>query len=249
MLKLLCITAHPDDEAGSFGGSLAMYASRGVETHVICLTPGQAARNRGSARSDDELAALRREEFAASCRILKVSQGEVLNYRDAALDRADLYGVAADLACRIREFRPHVVVTFGPEGGLTAHPDHSMASSFATAAYHWAGRSNRFTEQLTNGLRPHLAQKLYYATASFTLSDRQPVSLSPATTVIDISDCWELKIEAFHAHSTQKPLFSVFERNISRSDRRELFHLAAALTPRQAELETDLFHGVTDDDD
>ena len=41
-LRLLCVTAHPDDEAGGFGGVLHLYAARGVETNLICLTPGQA---------------------------------------------------------------------------------------------------------------------------------------------------------------------------------------------------------------
>lgn len=247
MLKLLCITAHPDDEAGGFGGSLALYAERGVQTHVICLTPGQAASHRGNTRSDEELAARRREEFLASCRILNVAHGEVLNYRDGALDRAELYGVAADLSRRIRQIRPHVVMTFGPEGALTGHTDHSMASIFATAAYHWAGRSNRFAEQLTNGIRPYRPQKLYYGTASFTLAERQPISPAPATTAIDIAGYWEQKIRAFHAHTTQAPLFPIFERNVSNSRGRELFHLAAAISPRQIELETDLFSGVSDD--
>ena len=35
MLRLLCFTAHPDDEAGSFGGTLLRYAERGVETHNL----------------------------------------------------------------------------------------------------------------------------------------------------------------------------------------------------------------------
>ena len=74
MLRLLCFTAHPDDEAGSFGGTLLRYAERGVETHVICLTPGQAATHRGAAKSDDELSAARRLEFNAACKLLKVSQ-------------------------------------------------------------------------------------------------------------------------------------------------------------------------------
>jgi len=247
MFRLLCITAHPDDEAGGFGGSLTLYADRGVETNVICLTPGQAASHRGDTRSEEELSARRREEFAASCRILRVNKGEVLNYRDAALDHADLYHVASELAKRIRQIRPHVVITFGPEGALTAHADHSMASIFATAAYHWAGRSNRFTDQLKNGLRPYRPQKLYYSTALFTIPERQPVSLPPVTTVIDISGYWENKLKAFRAHTTQAPLFPVFERNVSNSGRRELFHLAATTTPRQIELETDLFAGVEDD--
>ncbi|MBA3915662.1 MAG: PIG-L family deacetylase, partial [Acidobacteriales bacterium] len=40
MLRLMVITAHPDDEAASFGGTLRTYADRGVETCVLCLTPG-----------------------------------------------------------------------------------------------------------------------------------------------------------------------------------------------------------------
>ena len=83
MLKLLCITAHPDDEAGAFGGTLLLYQERGVETSVVCLTAGTAARNRGTARSNEELAELRRAEFAASCKVLNVSHGEVLDYPTA----------------------------------------------------------------------------------------------------------------------------------------------------------------------
>ncbi len=47
MLKLLCVTAHPDDEAGCFGGVLAKYSEAGVECSVICLTAGERAANRG----------------------------------------------------------------------------------------------------------------------------------------------------------------------------------------------------------
>ena len=60
MLRLLCVTAHPDDEAGSFGGSLLVYRERGVETHIVCLTPGQAATHRGNTRSEAELAEQRK---------------------------------------------------------------------------------------------------------------------------------------------------------------------------------------------
>src|SRR5687767_7096049 len=100
--RLLCVTAHPDDEAGNFGGTLLKYAQQGVETHVVCLTPGQAATHRGGAGSEHELAEMRRKEFAAACKLLKVSRGEVLNYRDGALDRLDFHGAMADLTMRLR---------------------------------------------------------------------------------------------------------------------------------------------------
>jgi LmbE family N-acetylglucosaminyl deacetylase len=247
MLRLLCITAHPDDEAGGFGGSLLVSAERGIETHVLCLTPGQAASHRGNSTSDDELAAMRRREFAASCAILKVTRGEVLDYRDGALDRADFYSIVADLACRIRQLRPQVLMTFGPEGAVTAHPDHSMASIFATAAYHWAGRPDRFREQLSDGLRPYRVQKLYYATAAFTLPDRPPISLPPTTTTIDIGDYCERKISAFKAHTTQAPLFARVEDAFRKRGRYERFHLVATITPQNIEPETDLFTGVVED--
>ena len=134
MPRLLCITAHPDDEAGGFGGSLLHYANQGVETYVICLTPGQAATHRGGARSEDELSAMRRQEFAAACKMLKIKEGTVLDYPDGKLDQQDLFAVVADLTRRVREIRPDVAMTMGPEGAITAHPDHSMVSVFGTLA-------------------------------------------------------------------------------------------------------------------
>ena len=93
MLRLLCFTAHPDDEAGGFGGTLHHYAERGVETHVVCMTPGQAATHRGGAKSDNELARMRRREFAAACKLLKVNGFKVAGK------------TLADMAVVLQQFR------------------------------------------------------------------------------------------------------------------------------------------------
>lgn len=241
----MCITAHPDDEAGGFGGTLRVYSERGVETCVVCLTPGQAATNRGGAKGDDELAAMRRKEFAASCEILHVSRGIVLDYPDGKLHRQDLYRIVCDLTREIRKFRPQVLMTFGSEGGVTGHTDHSMAGVFASLAFEWAGRENRFPDQLGNGIVPHRTQKLYYGTANFGIPGRPPVILPPATTVIEIGKHLETKITAFKAHTSQSPLWKIFEENIRKRETRELFHLAASVKAGPLEHETDLFAGVT----
>lgn len=245
MLRLLCVTAHPDDESGGFGGTLLRYAGRGVETHVLCLTPGQAATNRGGARTDDELAAMRRTEFAAACKILKVTHGEVLDYPDARLYRLDFYTVVDDLTRRMRGVCPQVVITMGPEGSITAHPDHSMVSLFVTMAFHWAGRANRFPEQLKEGLKTHQAQKLYFLTSAFTIPDRAPVLLPPITAEVEVAEFLEAKISAFKAHKSQSPLFGRVEEVIRKRGGKEHYHLAAAAS-RPAERETDLFAGVTE---
>ena len=247
MLRLLCFTAHPDDEAGGFGGTLLRYSERGIETHVVCLTPGQAATHRGPAKSDDELSALRRLEFQTSCQLLKVSHSEVLDYPDGRLERLDFYTVVADLTQRVRRIRPQVIMALGTEGAVTAHPDHSMVALFATMAFHWAGRTNRFPEQLQNGLLPHQTHKLYYATALFTMPDRQPVSLAPTTAVIELEEREiETKIEALKSLTSQAPLFKFFEEMVRRRRRMEVFHLANSIQPRKMETETDLFAGVED---
>ena len=247
MRRLLCVTAHPDDEAGGFGGSLLRYKLSGVETYVVCLTPGQAATNRGGAASDEELAAMRRREFVASCELLKITCGEVLDYPDGGLERVDFRTVVADLTARIRNIRPQVVLTFGPEGAITGHTDHAMASLYATMAFHSAARTDRFPEQLADGLAPHRPQKLYYATALFTLPDRQPIALAPATAVIDIAEHVETKIRAFRSHTSQAPLFPRFDAAVRARGQSEFFHLAAASTPRKMENETDLFAGVSEE--
>jgi LmbE family N-acetylglucosaminyl deacetylase len=239
-MRLLAITAHPDDEAGAFGGSLLLYNSRGVETFVVCLTPGQAATNRGQARSDAELAAFRREEFAASCRILRVKGAEILDYPDGGLQKSNFYEVVGELTRRIRNIKPNLILTMGPEGAITGHPDHSMASIFATMAFQWAARKDRYPEQLTDGTTPHSVQKLYYSTASFLLPDRPPVAPPPCTTIIDIAPFLEDKIRAFKAHSTQAPLMERVEKTMRKFGSKELFHLAARNKPSVLEQETDL---------
>jgi LmbE family N-acetylglucosaminyl deacetylase len=246
MLKLLCTTAHPDDEAWAFGGSLLKYREQGIETHVICLTRGQAATNRGETASGEELAATRTAEFYEACRQLKVSQATILDYPDGSLARLDFLKVIGDLTRRIREIKPQVVLTLGLEGTVTAHVDHAAVGMFTTAAYHWAARSDRFIEQIGGGLPPHRAQKLYYTTALQTWPERQPVSLSPVTTRIDASEYVETKVAAFRAHRSQLPLMETYgERTLRQPD--ELFHLASVVRPEVlSSVETDLFEGVAE---
>lgn len=244
MVKILGITAHPDDEVGAFGGTLLAYHARGVETCVICLTRGEAATHRGSAKSNEDLAQIRRAEFMESCKKLKVSQAYILDYPDGGLIRTDIIAAAGDLTRRVREIRPDIILTLGPEGAITGHLDHAMASLFATMAFHWSARKDRYPEQLNDGLTPHRVRKLYYATASFLLPDRPPVSPPPSTTVIDISAFLDAKIAASREHVTQAPLMARFAEAMRKHGRTELFHLVAVDHPLDLQPETDLLSGI-----
>jgi LmbE family N-acetylglucosaminyl deacetylase len=249
MLRLMCVTAHPDDEAGGFGGTLLKYRSAGIETSVVCLTPGQAATHRGGAKSDQELAEMRKKEFAAACAILKVSRPVIFDYPDGQLYLQNLNRVVYALTLEIRQFRPQVLITFGADGGVTGHPDHSMAGMFASLAFQWAGRKNRYADQFNSEIKPHRTQKLYYGTADFVIPGRQPITQSPATTIIDVKEHFETKVAAFKSHTSQAPLFELFEQNVRNRGERELFHLAASVKGGPLRQETDLFEGIDNRDE
>jgi LmbE family N-acetylglucosaminyl deacetylase len=238
--KLLCVTAHPDDECFAFGGALALAADAGVETSVVCFTDGQAATNRGAATSAAELGAMRRAEFADSCRILGVTRHELLDYQDAQLEFADFSQAAAKIVERMRLFQPQVVLTFGGDGGMNTHPDHTLVSAFTTAAFHWAGQTKRFPT-----LGPvHTAQRLFYVTTSFFFPDRPACVPAPWTVTLDITAFRQRKFDAFRAHKSQLPLMAKFESFFERHGNEERYALAASPHPHAATQSTSLFDGV-----
>jgi LmbE family N-acetylglucosaminyl deacetylase len=243
-LRLLCVTAHPDDECFAFGGALALAVERGVEVSVLCLTDGQAATNRGSAASGAELGAMRRKEFVESCKLLGVAHYEVLHYQDAQLEFANFSEVAGSLVERIRTWRPDVVLTFGGDGALNTHPDHSLVSFFTTAAFHWAGRTKRYPEQLARGLETYCPQRLYFQTTSFLLPDRPPLLPAPYTVTLDIRSVLQKKLAAFALHTSQAPLVEKTRPVFEKFGQSEHYVLAAASKPQAAKHTTDMFDGL-----
>ena len=254
-LRLLCITAHPDDESGGFGGALLQANAAGVETRVICLTEGRAASNRGEAKSDEELGAMRRAEFAKACEILRVSSHEVLNYPDGKLANQDFNAVVTLLVERMRQYRPHLVLTYGGDGGPNIHRDHTMAGIFATAAFHWAGRSFFAPHQLLPGpegagLVLHAPQKLYYPSTLYTVSkfteEAAAAAKTPASLVLQLGDLQQLKHSAIEVHGTQ----AVMDRAgamYAKHGHEENYLLVAARNPQLMGAELTMFDGIVED--
>jgi LmbE family N-acetylglucosaminyl deacetylase len=246
-LRLLCVTAHPDDESGGFGGALLLAHARHADTTVICLTEGRAASNRGDTRSDDELAAARLAELDVSCAILGVTRHEVWKYPDGALIQANLFEITTHLVERMRRLRPHIVLTFGGDGGPNLHRDHVVASFAATAAFHWSGRSNFAQKQLEDGLTLWAPQKLYYSSTNFTVSkfkeEAAVAPRTPASITLDLGLLQEVKRQAIEAHDTQGVMNRAAEA-YEKYGHEEHYLLASARNPERFEGETDLFAGI-----
>ena len=222
--SLLAITAHPDDESGAFGGTLALYARQGVRVDIVCLTRGEAGRHRGPAQSREQLAEIRAAEFRDACALLGAGWCEILAFPDAGLIRLPVAEPGAALCRVVRERRPDVVLTLGPEGGYTGHADHTAVSLIATFAFHAAGRDGLFADAGPI----HQAARLYYVTGPERMTGYPDVCFPPITTEVDVSSTFERKLEAFKRHQTQSPLFERFEAAARHMGPREYFHLAAS---------------------
>ncbi len=239
---MMCVIAHPDDECFAFGGALGLAADLGVETYVVCLTDGQAATHRGDAVSGEELGSIRRKEFAASCSVLGVAHHELLDHPDAELEFADFSVIAGRLVKRMRRFKPDVVITFGADGGLNTHNDHTMVSALTTAAFHWAGRVKRYP---TMGpvFQP---KRLFHATTNFFIPGR-PVPLPlPWTVKLDIRAVQERKAKAFRMHVSQGPVMETTRKLFEQYGNEEFYALMAEAGTKPARLSDDLFEGLSE---
>jgi LmbE family N-acetylglucosaminyl deacetylase len=159
-LRLMCVTAHPDDESLGFGGTIARYAAEGAQVSLVVATRGERGRfGDGSSPhpGPGKLGEIREGEVRAAAEVLGVRDVTFLDYLDAELDRADPVEAARRVAAAIRRLRPHVVVTFDPFGAY-GHPDH-----IAISQYTLAGVVRAATESNPeDGFEPYQVQKLYY---------------------------------------------------------------------------------------
>ncbi len=169
---LLAVLAHPDDETFGTGGTLAYYANRGVEVHLICATRGEAGDvDTEFMQGFASVAELREQELKNALNELGVKHLHLLDYRDSgmegtpdnhhprALAAANIDEVAEKVVHIIRQVKPQVVVTFDPIGGYR-HPDHIAIHKASVKAFYAAGD----VAQYPNSLKPYQPKKLYYHT-------------------------------------------------------------------------------------
>jgi LmbE family N-acetylglucosaminyl deacetylase len=265
-LRLLAVLAHPDDETLGLGGVFARYGDEGVETHLVTATRGEGGRYRGvkdgpTHPGREKLAAIREEELRAAASILGIRSITLLGYADGRLDEAPPREAIARIATEIRRIRPHVVVTFPPDGAY-GHPDHIAICQFTTAAVvAAAARAD------SRSGAPHAVSKLYYFVASQGPWDAYQAAFKKLssmvdgveriatpwpewmiTTVIDTRAQWERVQRAVDCHDSQVAAYEVL-RNLGPEHREalwgqsELYRVLSLVNGGRAR-ESDLFEGL-----
>ncbi|MDM4763397.1 mycothiol conjugate amidase Mca [Galbitalea sp. SE-J8] len=291
-LRLLAVHAHPDDESSKGAATYAHYARRGVRVLVVSCTGGEAGDilNPGLApaarvRAERDMAGHRRTEMAEAQRILGIEH-RWLGYRDSGLPgegegvRADSFaGIPVEISGRalvrvVREFRPHVLVSYDENGGYP-HPDHIRAHEIAV----WANAVAADAAALLGSGAPWATPKHYYDRI-FSLDRTRAVSDGlhaadpadgriaqldemlawrelrdaaggrPATTRVPCAAEFDIRDAALRAHASQvapdDPWFFWPNDVQRRVWPTEDFELVSSTVPTSVP-ETDLFAGIVDD--
>jgi len=170
----MAVHAHPDDESSKGAATMARYVREGAQVLVATMTGGERGDILNPAMDRPEIKAdipgVRRQEMARASEILGIEQ-RFLGFVDSGLPEgdpkpplpggcfalADVAAAAGPLVQAIREFRPHVMLTYDERGGYP-HPDHVMTHRVAVAAFEAAADPDAYPE----AGEPWQPLKLYY---------------------------------------------------------------------------------------
>ncbi len=267
-LTLMAFFAHPDDEAFGTGGTLTKYAAEGYDVYLVTATRGEAgAIAVPELANPANLPYVREQELRCACETYGIHPPRFLDYVDGQLPIVHQGQAVGKLVRLIRELRPQVLITFGPDG-IYGHYDHIVVHRWATIAFELAADPDCFPYQLEGACDVHQISKLYFRVLpEERLADMSEDGGPPAvmmdgvpfyivarpseeiTTVIDVGEYVEAKLHGLQCHVSQVGRDTPFAETpdeVMRSAwfREETFVLARSTVGWPQEVETDLFAGL-----
>jgi LmbE family N-acetylglucosaminyl deacetylase len=245
---------------------LARYAKEGVETYVVTATRGERGRfgDGGEKPPIEVVGKVREAELRAAGKELGIREIHFLDYIDKDLDRADPREVQRKIVQFIRRIKPHVAVTFAPDGAY-GHPDHIAISQLATAAVVAAADAGYADGSNTEA--SHRVSKFYFMAWSKPKWDAYQAAFkklvvtvdglerqaSPwpewaITTVLETEDVWETVWRAVCCHQTQMAMYGKLEHLSPQHHRalwgtQEFYRVFSSVNGGRT-IETDLFEGL-----
>jgi N-acetyl-1-D-myo-inositol-2-amino-2-deoxy-alpha-D-glucopyranoside deacetylase len=136
-IRLLAVFAHPDDDVYTIGGTWVLHRDRLDVTLVFC-TSGDAGPIWVDGVERADLGPVREHEQSDSMAALGVDADVLfLHHRDLHLPDVPFGVLVGQIEKVLRGVRPHLVVTFGPDG-WSGHHDHTRAGEATDAAFEHA---------------------------------------------------------------------------------------------------------------
>jgi len=186
---ILTIIAHPDDAEFGAAGSIAAWTAEGkTVVYVVCTGGGKGTSDRNVSPAD--LERIRQQEQRAAASVLGVSEVVFLGMEDQGLEETREF--RETLVRLIRRYRPEKVISSDPYRRYLWHRDHRIVGQVVMdALFPYARDHLAYPDLLEEGLEPHkVKEALFFGT-------------DEVNHWIDISDTFEIKLEALICHATQ----------------------------------------------
>jgi len=212
--------AHPDDEAITVGGTLAIAADAGHRVVLVFATRGDLGEVADGVLAPDEaLGARRAREARDAAAVIGAARVEFLPYHDSgmageptndapdAFAAADVEEAAAHLAAMLREEQADVLTVYDERGGY-GHPDHINVHVVGRRAAALAGTPRVYAATTSKehflSLRERLADQVP-DDVDTPGPDELDLGMPEAviTTTVDVTSALDRKRAAMAAHPSQ----------------------------------------------
>lgn len=280
----MAIHAHPDDESSKGAATMAKYAAEGNRVKVVTCTDGRRGDILNPAMDRpgvlENIIKVREEEMAAAADALGIEH-EWLGYEDSGLPEGDPLPplpegcfalqpseeVAKRLVASVRDFRPHVIITYDENGGYP-HPDHLKVHEVSMIAWEKAGDPSFAPEagepwtplklyyshgfilqrmELLHALMLERGQQSPYELMIKRWKENEADIMARVTTQVDCAGYFGQRARALAAHATQIDPAGAFLASPVEDQQRvwptEEFELAASRVESPLP-EDDLFAGI-----
>jgi LmbE family N-acetylglucosaminyl deacetylase len=224
LATMVCVHAHPDDEAFFGSGATAHYAALGHRVVLITCTSGQLGFDAQGLSGDQEghdefqTRATRAKELQRSAETLGFARVVTLGYDDSgmmgwpqnenpnAFMNANVDAVARTIASIFDEEDAKVIVTYD-ENGFYGHPDHIQANVVTRRAIELSTSVDRlYYSVVPEGIMTSLVEQAKVEGLSmpaWILDAGIHVSDDLVATTLDVGEYIRTKHDAMAAHATQ----------------------------------------------
>lgn len=183
---ILIVYPHPDDEAFSLAGTIALYRKKfNTPVTYACLTLGEMGRNLGNPpfATRESLPAIRKKELQAACIAMGIEDLRMMGLRDKTIEFEDDEKMVKLVEDLITDLNPSLIFTFLP--GFAVHPDHEATARAVVTA----------VSRMPKDKRPRI---LTAGFANDTIEKN-----GEAHVLVDIRETKNDKIAALQAHASQ----------------------------------------------
>ena len=199
---VLCVIAHPDDEAFGPSGTLAKLTVN-HDVHIVCVTDGESDARFHS--QGGKLAIIRDEELRASAKVIGAKEVHFLHFKDGSLCNNLYHEVANKLQELCEAIKPSLLITTELRG-VSGHLDHVAVAMITSYVY----RQNRLIDAIWYNCASKSSSNLM---KNYFVFFPEGFEKNDVDLIVNVRSVFRKKIAAAMCHKTQKKTHFVLLQN------------------------------------